>query len=113
MGYRIFLKKGKTIMILTTVYQQTSSHKWVKKWECSNCEYDELDNVGFIKPVAIDLMIGREKLCPKCKSMGKDDHQKQLLLRIDTLTEQRSNIDVEIESLTAELESVDKQTEEA
>lgn len=101
-------------MILTEVYQQSIGNKWVKKWHCSNCDWTDLDSVGYIKPKGIEHMIGDEKMCPKCKSMGKDDYITKIRLKIDTLTEQRSNIDIEIEKLTSELvEAETKETKDA
>lgn len=44
--------------------------------------------------------------CPHCKSFGKDDRIISVRKEIENLTATRNNIDVTIEKLTAELESL-------
>ena len=93
-------------MVLTEVYQQRVSSKWVKKWSCSNCNCTDLDSVGFIQPEGIEHMIGREKVCPQCHSMGKDDYKNSIEMRIEVLTESKNKTEIEIDKLIRELDEI-------
>ena len=99
-------------MLLVDVYKQSIGDKWVKKYECNACGNVHLDSVGYIKPKGMEHQIGVVNIkCPKCKSMGHDDYVEKVRIRIEALTQQKSNIEIEIEKLTRELE--EKQQKEA
>jgi DNA-directed RNA polymerase subunit RPC12/RpoP len=92
-------------MIVDRVWRQLSN-KWCIKYLCTNCGHDELDNVGYIEP---SISVDKQIVCPKCKSMGKDDYKHKLERKIEQLTEQRTNISVEIDMLISESEQLEKE----
>jgi predicted RNA-binding Zn-ribbon protein involved in translation (DUF1610 family) len=46
------------------------------------------------------------RLCPHCKSMGKDDEVVSIKKEIEELTRTKNNIDIQLEQLTTKLEEL-------
>lgn len=72
-------------------------------FHCDVCgEKEEMNITG--RESTFQFHVARR--CPHCKSIGKDDRIILVRKEIEKLTETRNTIDVTIEKLTAELESL-------
>lgn len=73
------------------------------EFHCDVCgENEDVDITGRQN----SFRFNQVRLCPHCKSHGKEDRAKSIRKEIEELTATRNNIDVSIDELTAELEQL-------
>jgi len=78
-------------------------NKWAV-YKCDNCNHEEYINVTYNFTFDYDS----PRMCPQCKTISQQDYIEALKTKINKLTEEKSKINIQIETLISELEQKTK-----
>jgi len=92
-------------MIVSKTWEGPSPFKqWYAEFSCDCGHTDVVLLPG--NPVIVQWDTSKERMCPKCKSFGKADKKKQLLVKKDLYEKELKKIREEIEKITKQEEVV-------